>query len=69
MIKMEMKATKTYAHVRSIQHKDIGVLLTVIAPSIMKSHLHAEIPRAPLNPFVIPAAINPEKAPEINEPE
>jgi hypothetical protein len=36
---------------------------------MMKSHLHAEIPRAPLNPLVIPAAISPEKAPEISEPE
>jgi len=35
----------------------------------MKSHLHAEIPLAPLNPFVIPAAMSPENAPEINDPE
>jgi hypothetical protein len=35
----------------------------------MNSHLHAAIPRAPLSPFVIPAAISPEKAPEIKEPE
>lgn len=48
-------------------HRDL--ICAVIDPSMIKSHLHAEIPREPLRPFVIPAAIKPEKAPEIREPE
>jgi hypothetical protein len=34
-----------------------------------KSHLQARSPRAPSRPPTIPAAINPEKAPEIKLPE
>ena len=41
---------------------------TVSEPSIIKSHLHAAIPRAPFKPLVIPAEIKPENAPEINDP-
>lgn len=40
-----------------------------MAPSTINSHRHAAIPRAPLSPLVMPAAIKPEKAPESSEPE
>lgn len=43
--------------------------LTVIAPSIMNSHRQAISPLAPLRLLITPAAIRPEKAPEIIEPE
>lgn len=47
----------------------ISRIRTVIAPSTMKSHRQADNPRAPFKPFVIPAAIRPENAPESNDPE
>ena len=46
-----------------------AAITTVIAPSIMKSQRHAKIPALPSIPPVIPAAIKPEKAPEMREPE
>ena len=41
----------------------------VITPSMMNSHRHAASPFAPSRLFNIPAAIKPEKAPEIKLPE
>ncbi len=41
----------------------------VITPSIMKSQRQARRPRAPSNPFVMPADIKPENAPERRDPE
>ena len=49
--------------------KAAAAITTVIAPSMMKSQRHAKIPALPSIPLVIPAAIKPEKAPEIREPE
>lgn len=46
-----------------------GTVPTVIAPSIIKHHLQALKPRVPSICSMIPAEINPEKAPEISEPE
>lgn len=42
---------------------------TVTEPSMIKSQRQASRPRAPFRPFVMPAAIRPEKAPEMREPE
>ena len=42
---------------------------TVMAPSMMNIQRHAERPSVPDMPAVIPADMNPEKAPESNEPE
>lgn len=44
-------------------------ITTVIHPSMMNSHLHALRPNVPSMFFVIPAAIRPEKAPEMSDPE
>jgi len=41
----------------------------VMEPSMMKSQRQASKSWTPLRPEIIPAVINPEKAPEIREPE
>lgn len=49
--------------------KAASATATVIAPSIINNHRHARNPLAPSRPYVIPAEINPENAPESKEPE
>lgn len=48
---------------------DANAMTTVMDPSMMNSHRHARNPRAPSRWALIPAAMRPEKAPLIKEPE
>ena len=48
--------------------KAIIATVTVMHPSIKKSHLQARKPLAPSKLPVMPAAIRPEKAPEMRDP-
>jgi hypothetical protein len=49
--------------------KAANAIAMVITPSMINSHFHALIPRAPSRPDLTPAAISPENAPEMRAPE